>query len=141
MKTYASVNKGLLGERQGGVTSFGKRPQPKILLFFNYISLLRRKMEVRKVTLPHVGGMPVHLHFLSTRADGALTTDLPVAVAFLLHGRLGESGALDGTAAALVHRCAGGATQPKRNLIVVSLDHRNHGHRRVRDLAKYPPPQ
>jgi hypothetical protein len=113
---------------------------------------------VRKVTLPHVAGMPVHLHFASASpaatdcgaspqpAAGALAElaarGRPVAVAFLLHGRLGESEALDPTAAALVRSCSplpGQERQhkPLRDLVVVTLDHRNHGHRRVRDLAKH----
>jgi hypothetical protein len=109
---------------------------------------------VRKVTLPHVAGMPVHLHFASASpaatdcgasppqaAEGALAElaarGRPVAVAFLLHGRLGESEALDGTAAALVRRCSPLQHKPLRDLVVVTLDHRNHGHRRVRDLAKH----
>lgn len=101
---------------------------------------------VHKVTLPHVAGMPVHLHFLAANTTTAPAEGLaalaaegrPLAVAFLLHGRLGECEALDSTAAALVQRCAGvGDTRQRRNLVVVTLDHRNHGHRRVRDLAKF----
>lgn len=101
---------------------------------------------VHKVTLPHVAGMPVHLHFLAANTTTAPAAGLaalaaegrPLAVAFLLHGRLGDCEALDSTAAALVQRCAGvDDTRQRRNLVVVTLDHRNHGHRRVRDLAKF----
>jgi len=101
-------------------------------------------LKVKKLTLPHVGGIPVHLHFLPSypRGDGlmdSLPVNLPAAFAFLLHGRRSDSQALDSMAAALVRRCAqaGHEGEHRRNLVVVTLDHRNHGHRCVHDLANH----
>lgn len=120
---------------------------------------VKRDGRVRKVTLPHVGGMPVHLHFMPINAppsptppeaggdqsgagsrpeqilEALLPRERPLAVAFLLHWRLGSSDDVDGLAAELVSQCY--VPQRTRDLLVVTFDLRNHGHRVVHPLAKY----
>jgi len=76
----------------------------------------------------NVGGLPVNIY-----TDQTADKSLPVAVLFFLHGRGETALAQESTienVMSLIHRYAEKA-QASRDLMIVSFDQRNHGHRMV----------
>ncbi|OLL26285.1 hypothetical protein NEOLI_003512 [Neolecta irregularis DAH-3] len=78
----------------------------------------------------YVGGLPTYIHGLAEVSQSRL----PISVLFLLHGRQGSSNDLTPFVQALLESAAA-VQDPKMDLLVVTFDHRNHGHRKVQDLA------
>ncbi|GAA5822271.1 hypothetical protein JCM3770_002511 [Rhodotorula araucariae] len=77
-----------------------------------------------------VGGLPVAVYGLDSLTPG----NSDVAVCFLLHGRMGRAAhpLIDGFARRLVAYAAEQrANSPGTDLVVVTFDQRNHGHREV----------
>ncbi|GAA5962746.1 hypothetical protein JCM3765_006189 [Sporobolomyces pararoseus] len=78
-----------------------------------------------------VGGLPVHVYGLDQLSPTSIKK--PLSVLFLLHGRFGAaSDKLIGTfASTLLTPPIGFTEERKKDLIVVTFDQRNHGHRTV----------
>ncbi|KDQ15854.1 hypothetical protein BOTBODRAFT_173524 [Botryobasidium botryosum FD-172 SS1] len=79
-----------------------------------------------------VGGLKVQVFGASGESE------LPVAALFIIHGRLGSAAAVEGFAISILNhakeRQANGE-EAARDLIVVTLDHRNHGSRLIDEKA------
>ncbi|GAA5984014.1 hypothetical protein JCM5350_004992 [Sporobolomyces pararoseus] len=78
-----------------------------------------------------LGGLPVHVYGLDQLSPTSIKK--PISVLFLLHGRFGAaSDKLIGTfASTLLTPPIGFTEQREKDLIVVTFDQRNHGHRTV----------
>ncbi|KAF5392327.1 hypothetical protein D9757_001367 [Collybiopsis confluens] len=73
----------------------------------------------------NVGGLPVNV-YSSPKSDKSE----PVFILFFLHGRLGEAENLEVPIRAIYEKV-------EKELIIVTFDHRNHGHRRVDDRGNH----
>lgn len=81
-------------------------------------------MSVTKQDL-NVGGLPVNIY---SKVDSAAGTQ-PVVGFFLLHGRHGSAEKIDPIARTVVEQALSTTSIQKRDLVVVTFDQRNHGHR------------
>ncbi|KAL0579990.1 hypothetical protein V5O48_001993 [Marasmius crinis-equi] len=72
-----------------------------------------------------VGGLPVHVH------SNSETFQKSVVICFFLHGRKSSAAVLLPN----VEEILAGCSQGKKELILVTFDHRNHGHREVEPKA------
>ncbi|KAF5367053.1 hypothetical protein D9758_004056 [Tetrapyrgos nigripes] len=78
----------------------------------------------------NVGGLPVHVHSNSQSNHAK-----PVAILFFLHGRNGECGRLKDFIDSIYSQVHDKEQDLKHELVIVSFDHRNHGHRLVDEKA------
>ncbi|KAF9000747.1 hypothetical protein BDQ17DRAFT_666041 [Cyathus striatus] len=88
-----------------------------------------REMTVQKET--HViGGVPVHVYSSGSYSDSSK----PLAVLFFLHGRNGSAEKIDPIARQIISLVYG-RDDIQRDLLIVTLDQRNHGQRIVEPKA------
>jgi hypothetical protein len=92
-------------------------------------------MESIRPTKFYVSGLETHVYGLDEVRQSSATS---IDVVFLLHGRTCSYRDLEPFALAILDKDkAAQLSKIKRGLVVVAFDQRNHGHRKVSELANH----